>query len=169
VDSTNIGLGGEFFVLAQLAQRGLVASFTLANTKAVDILVFNESLDHLFKLEVKTTNLSPRRDWLRTRTHAVKPTAMRQFRIRTTDSLGFKDNWCFLSGRIPPAQPLPTGCAEATQQTALAPFFQPCLPGLGRHVPLGKSCDDTIAKAAPCPDGRCSMKGDQQSEGSDEP
>jgi hypothetical protein len=64
VDSTNIGLAGEFYVLAQLAQRGLVASFTLANTKAVDILVFNEGIDHLFKLEVKTTNKPPRRESL---------------------------------------------------------------------------------------------------------
>src|SRR4051794_309287 len=60
MDSTNIGLAGEFYVLAQLAQRGFVASFTLANTKAVDILVFNETLDHLFKLEVKTTQRPPR-------------------------------------------------------------------------------------------------------------
>ena len=64
VDSTNIGIAGEFYVLAQLAQRGLIASFTLANTKAIDILVFDESLDNLCKLEVKTTNLSPRREAL---------------------------------------------------------------------------------------------------------
>ncbi|HKI19038.1 MAG TPA: hypothetical protein VKA15_14215 [Isosphaeraceae bacterium] len=62
VDSTNIGLAGEFYVLAQLAQRGVVGSFTLANTKAVDILVVYENLDHFFKLEVKTTNLPPRRE-----------------------------------------------------------------------------------------------------------
>ena len=59
MDSTNVGLAGEFYVLAQLAQRGFIASLTLANTKAVDILVFNESLDLLFKLEVKTTNKLP--------------------------------------------------------------------------------------------------------------
>jgi hypothetical protein len=161
VDSTNIGIAGEFYVLAQLAQRGLVASFTPANTKAVDILVFDESLDNFCKLEVKTTNQSPRREtlfsdepvyswpmsakheriadprlffcfvvlqgpctlplffivpssyvadyvreqhlyWIRTRTQAVNPTAMRQFRIRTTDPLGFKDNWSILSGQSPP-------------------------------------------------------------------
>jgi hypothetical protein len=64
VDSTNIGIAGEFYVLAQLAQRGLIASFTLANTKAIDILVFDESLDRLCKLEVKTTNLPSRRETL---------------------------------------------------------------------------------------------------------
>ncbi len=31
------------------------------------------------------------------------------------------------------SESLPTGCEEATQQTALAQFFQPCLPGLGRR------------------------------------
>ena len=36
--------------------------------------------------------------WLRTRTRAVNPTAMRQFRIRMSDPLGFKDNWSLLSG-----------------------------------------------------------------------
>jgi hypothetical protein len=161
VDSTSIGIAGEFYVLAQLAQRGLVASFTLANTKAIDILVFDESLDKLFKLEVKTTNLPPKRValfsdepvyswpmsakheriagprlffcfvvlqgpctlplffivpssyvaeyvreqhqyWLRTRTRAVNPTGMRQFRIRTSDPFGFKDNWSILSGQSPP-------------------------------------------------------------------
>ena len=45
--------------LAQLAQRGFVASFTLANTKGIDILVINPSLNHFVKLEVKTTNKPP--------------------------------------------------------------------------------------------------------------
>ncbi|MGO9466610.1 MAG: hypothetical protein ACLQVF_20910 [Isosphaeraceae bacterium] len=31
------------------------------------------------------------------------------------------------------SESLPTGCEEATQQTALAQVFQPCLPGLGRR------------------------------------
>ena len=41
MDSTQIGLAGEFYVLAQLVQRGLMASLTLANAKGVDILVAN--------------------------------------------------------------------------------------------------------------------------------
>jgi hypothetical protein len=160
VESTNIGIAGEFYVLAQLAQRGLIASFTLANTKAIDILVFDESLDKLCKLEVKTSILPPRKEtlfsdepvyswpmfakhervadprlffcfvvlkgactlplffivpssyvadyvreqhlhWIRTRTRPVNPTSMRQFRIRVSDPLGFKDNWSLLSGRPP--------------------------------------------------------------------
>jgi hypothetical protein len=39
---------------------------------------------------------------VRTRFQAVDPTAMRQFRIRTTDPLGFKDNWSILTGQSPP-------------------------------------------------------------------
>lgn len=55
MDHTTIGLAGEFYVLAQLAQRGIIASFTLANTKGVDILVSDATLNQLFKVEVKTT------------------------------------------------------------------------------------------------------------------
>ncbi len=62
MDSTNIGIAGEFYVLAQLAQRGFVASFTLANTKGIDIIVINPPLDHFIKLEVKTTNKQPRKE-----------------------------------------------------------------------------------------------------------
>jgi hypothetical protein len=53
-DSTHVGLAGELYVLAQLAQRGLVASLTLANTKAVDILVFDEGVSRYSRLEIKT-------------------------------------------------------------------------------------------------------------------
>jgi hypothetical protein len=56
MDNTQIGLAGEFYVLAQLVQRGLVASLTLANTKGVDILVSNARLNQLFKIEVKTSD-----------------------------------------------------------------------------------------------------------------
>ena len=64
MDNTQVGLAGEFYVLAQLVQRGFVASLTLANTKGVDILVSNTTLNQLFKIEVKTTNNNPRREAL---------------------------------------------------------------------------------------------------------
>jgi len=54
-DKAPIGLAGEYYVLAQLAHRNLVGTMTLSNTKGVDILVSNQKLDKLFKLEVKTT------------------------------------------------------------------------------------------------------------------
>src|SRR6266516_499736 len=156
MDSTQIGLTGEFYVLAQLVQRGLVASLTLANTKGVDILVSNARLNRLFKIEVKTTDNSPRHEslftdepcycwtmsakhehvvdanlfycfvalrgleqlpksfivpslyvamyvreqhayWLRTRQRPVANTAMRRFRIKASDPLGFENNWGVLA------------------------------------------------------------------------
>lgn len=38
LETTSIGLAGEYHVLAQLAQRGFVGALTLSNTKAVDNL-----------------------------------------------------------------------------------------------------------------------------------
>jgi hypothetical protein len=161
MDNTQIGLSGEFYVLAQLVQRGLVASLTLANTKGVDILVSNARLNQLFKIEVKTTDRGPRYEslfsnepcygwpmsakhehvvdtnlfycfvalrgvehlprffivpsdyvamyvreqhayWLRTRQRAVAETAMRRFRIQSSDPLGFENNWAVLAGEAVP-------------------------------------------------------------------
>jgi peroxiredoxin family protein len=48
------GLAGEYYVLAQLTHRNLVAALTLANAKRVDILVTNQALNKLYKVEVKT-------------------------------------------------------------------------------------------------------------------
>lgn len=62
MDHTQIGLTGEFYVLAQLMQRGHVATLTLGNTKGVDILVSNPELNRLFKVEVKTTERGPTRE-----------------------------------------------------------------------------------------------------------
>ena len=55
MDKSQVGLSGEFYVLAQLAHRGLVGTLTLGNTKGIDILVTNAELDRLYKVEVKTT------------------------------------------------------------------------------------------------------------------
>jgi len=60
MDKSQIGLTGEFYVLAQLAQRGLIGTLTLGNTKGIDILVTNQELNKLFKVEVKTTAKTPR-------------------------------------------------------------------------------------------------------------
>ena len=55
LDKTQIGLAGEYYVLAQLTARGYVATLTLGNTKGIDILVTNQEVNKLFKVEVKTT------------------------------------------------------------------------------------------------------------------
>jgi hypothetical protein len=49
----DIAMTGEFYVLAQLFQRGYMAALTYGNAKSVDILVSAKS-DKMFKLEVKT-------------------------------------------------------------------------------------------------------------------
>lgn len=64
MDPTNTGLAGEYYVLAQLAHRGLIASLTLSKTKGIDILVANQSLHRLYKVEVKTTANPPRTERL---------------------------------------------------------------------------------------------------------
>jgi hypothetical protein len=58
------GLSGEYYVLAQLTHRNMVAALTLSNTKSVDILVTNPELNKLYKVEVKTTLKGPYRERL---------------------------------------------------------------------------------------------------------
>ncbi len=64
MDKSQIGLAGEFYTLAQLTQRGYVATLTLGNTKGIDILVTNHEVNKLYKVEVKTTNNKLRRERL---------------------------------------------------------------------------------------------------------
>jgi hypothetical protein len=64
IDHTQIGLAGEYYVLAQLTQRGLIATLTLSTTKGVDILVTNQELERLYKVEVKTTHRPPHHERL---------------------------------------------------------------------------------------------------------
>jgi hypothetical protein len=51
-----VALAGEFFVLAELALRGLDGTLTLGHTKEIDILVLNRTTEQMFRLEVKTTH-----------------------------------------------------------------------------------------------------------------
>ena len=55
MDKNEIGLAGEFFVLAQLARQGYIATLTLGHAKGVDILVSDSRFKSLYRLEVKTT------------------------------------------------------------------------------------------------------------------
>ena len=64
MDNSQVGLAGEFYVLAQLAHRGLVGTLTLSNTKGVDILVTNQEIRRFFKVEVKTTTKPASRERL---------------------------------------------------------------------------------------------------------
>jgi len=51
-----VALAGEFFVLGELALRGLDGTLTLGHTKEIDILVLNRTSELMFRLEVKTTH-----------------------------------------------------------------------------------------------------------------
>lgn len=46
---------GEYHVLAQLAERGIVGALTLSHTKGIDILAHNPRTGIVRKIEVKTT------------------------------------------------------------------------------------------------------------------
>jgi len=60
-DKSLVGLAGEYHVLAQLAERGLIGALTLGHAKGVDILVTNPATGSVHKLEVKTTRAKPGR------------------------------------------------------------------------------------------------------------
>lgn|SRR6266496_4734459 len=49
-------LAGEYFVLGQLALRGLDGALTLGRTNEIDIFVLNRRTEVNFKVEVKTTH-----------------------------------------------------------------------------------------------------------------
>lgn len=55
LDNSKVGITGEFYVLAQLTQRGFVATLTFGNTKGIDILIANEKINKIYKVEVKTS------------------------------------------------------------------------------------------------------------------
>lgn len=63
-DKAQIGLAGEYYVLAQLAQRGFVGALTMGHTKGIDILVSDSQYKTLFRIEVKTTTKQPQHERL---------------------------------------------------------------------------------------------------------
>lgn len=63
-DKTQIGLAGEYYVLAQLSQRGFVGALTMGHTKGIDILVSDSAYNTLYRIEVKTTLKSIHRESL---------------------------------------------------------------------------------------------------------
>ena len=57
------GVAGEYFVAAELSQRGYVASITLRNTKGIDILVSTEDGSNAKAIQVKSST-GPNRSWI---------------------------------------------------------------------------------------------------------
>jgi hypothetical protein len=68
-DNNAVSLAGEFAVLSQLALRNFDANMTLGHTKSVDILVSDPATRKMYKLEVKTTRQSRKKDMSESRVH----------------------------------------------------------------------------------------------------
>ena len=43
LESTQVGVAGEYFVAAELSLRGYIASITLRNTRGIDIIASTKS------------------------------------------------------------------------------------------------------------------------------
>jgi len=55
LDSILTGVAGEYFVAAELAKRGYIASINLKNTRGIDILASNKDASKSVGIQVKTT------------------------------------------------------------------------------------------------------------------
>jgi len=62
VDKGLIGVTGEYFVAAELSNRGYIASITLRNTKGIDILASNVDTSRYVGVQVKTTTVN-KKEW----------------------------------------------------------------------------------------------------------
>jgi hypothetical protein len=58
-DKNLVALAGEYHVLAQLSERGIVGALTLGHTKGIDILAHNPSTGRMRRVEVKSTRQGP--------------------------------------------------------------------------------------------------------------
>lgn len=58
-----VGVTGEYFVAAELSQRGIVATLTLKNTPSIDILATNLDKDKYANIQVKTMSFTNNSGW----------------------------------------------------------------------------------------------------------
>jgi hypothetical protein len=58
-----IGVSGEYFVAAELSQRGVVATLTLKNTPYIDILATNLGTGKSANIQVKTMSVENNAGW----------------------------------------------------------------------------------------------------------
>ncbi|MFA6273909.1 MAG: hypothetical protein WC662_02000 [Candidatus Paceibacterota bacterium] len=58
-----VGVSGEFFVAAELSQRGIVATMTLKNTPNIDILATNLEKAKTANIQVKTMSIENNAGW----------------------------------------------------------------------------------------------------------
>lgn len=61
--SNIVGVAGEYFVAAELSQRGVVATLTLKNTPYIDILATNLEKGKFVNIQVKTMSIHNNAGW----------------------------------------------------------------------------------------------------------
>lgn len=66
LESTLVGVSGEYFVAAELSLRGYLASMTLRNSRGIDIIVSNSDASHSVSVQVKTSKKGAPR-WILTK------------------------------------------------------------------------------------------------------
>ena len=57
LESTQVGVAGEYFVAAELSLRGFIASITLRNTRGIDIIASTKDGAKSVNIQVKTNNI----------------------------------------------------------------------------------------------------------------
>ena len=67
------GLAGEFFVAAELLKRGILASVTFGNAKAIDLLAHNPATGQNFTVQVKALR--------KLNSFPIKPSAIKEAQI----------------------------------------------------------------------------------------
>ena len=63
LESSLVGVAGEYLVAGELSLRGLIASVTLRNSRGVDIIVSNADASKSITIQVKTNKNAARR-WM---------------------------------------------------------------------------------------------------------
>lgn len=58
-----VGVAGEYFVAAELSQRGIVATLTLKNTPRIDVLATNLETGTVANIQVKTMSVGNTAGW----------------------------------------------------------------------------------------------------------
>ena len=56
LESTLVGVAGEYFVAAELSLRGYLASITLRNSRGIDIIASNSDATRSVSIQVKTSS-----------------------------------------------------------------------------------------------------------------
>jgi len=67
IDSAITGTSGEFYVAAEIAKRGGIATLTLKNTPLIDVLATNPKKGSFANIQVKTRSIENRQGWVFTK------------------------------------------------------------------------------------------------------